>query len=128
MHAAVHAGMFALLLHRFYMGCVFLRFNMSGSLLDDGRWSLLACYDRHAAGFVDCLCGCCRCCCCAGRYYPCSALTSVVNSIVVFLSYTADVLQPQHRTAGFGEWVKAPQHVWAHGRKQVVQASQRRMD
>lgn len=35
-------------------------------------------------------------------YYPCSALTSVVNSIVVFLSYTADVLQPQHRTAGFG--------------------------
>jgi hypothetical protein len=31
----------------------------------------------------------------------------VVNSIVVFLSYTADVLQPQHRTAGFGEFASA---------------------
>ena len=36
------------------------------------------------------------------RYYPCNALTSIISTIVVYLSYTADVLAPQHRTAGFG--------------------------
>jgi MFS family permease len=35
-------------------------------------------------------------------YYPCNALTSIISVIVVFLSYAADVLQPQHRTTGFG--------------------------
>eukprot|EP00879_Flechtneria_rotunda_P003588 GHRR01003823.1.p1 GENE.GHRR01003823.1~~GHRR01003823.1.p1 ORF type:complete len:579 (+),score=133.93 GHRR01003823.1:157-1893(+) len=35
-------------------------------------------------------------------YYPCNAITSVIPLVVVFLSYAADVLQPQLRTAGFG--------------------------
>jgi MFS family permease len=43
----------------------------------------------------------------APRYYPISAISGVVSSIVVMLSYTADVLQPQERTAGFGLVVAA---------------------
>ena len=41
------------------------------------------------------------------RYYPVSAVSGLVSSIVVLLSYTADVLQPRERTAGFGLVVAA---------------------
>lgn len=36
------------------------------------------------------------------RYYPFNALTAVVAPIISFLSYTADTLRPELRTAGFG--------------------------
>lgn len=49
-----------------------------------------------------CPCPCGSCAAAAIRYYPCNALTSIIPVIVIFLSYAADVLQPQHRTAGFG--------------------------
>eukprot|EP00775_Hariotina_reticulata_P002210 gene2210-2525_t len=35
-------------------------------------------------------------------YYPLNALTSAISSFVIFLSYAADILPPQHRTSGFG--------------------------
>jgi len=35
-------------------------------------------------------------------YYPASAISGVVSSIVICLSYCADKLPPRHRTAGFG--------------------------
>jgi hypothetical protein len=36
------------------------------------------------------------------RYYPLNALTAAVSPVVAMLSYAADVLPPQQRTAGFG--------------------------
>jgi hypothetical protein len=46
---------------------------------------------------------CCVVLCCAHpRYYPLNALTAVVAPIILFLSYTADVLRPELRTSGFG--------------------------
>ncbi len=36
------------------------------------------------------------------RYYPLNALTACVAPIIVFLSYTADILVPELRTPGFG--------------------------
>jgi hypothetical protein len=35
-------------------------------------------------------------------YYPFNALSGVISSVVLFLAYTADVVEPRERTAGFG--------------------------
>jgi MFS transporter, DHA1 family, tetracycline resistance protein len=35
-------------------------------------------------------------------YYPASAISGIISSIVVCLSYCADKLPARHRTAGFG--------------------------